>query len=120
MDVVLSQTYQGTALEPLNKLINILNFNNGTYSDYTSVFTNPKLAFNEEDFNNFRKNPDKSSFKYGANSAEEIMSHVKPVAQDSKLVTLYYLEDINKTDESKALMQWRVENREGKWLLKND
>lgn len=112
--------YKRTALEPVNKLVNILYFNNGTYEEYKGVFTNPNNAFTKEKFNQFRKNPDKSSFKYGATSAEEVMKHMKAGIEDSNLVTVYYLEDPEKTKEADAAMQWKVENKDGKWLLKND
>ncbi|MCY6370984.1 hypothetical protein [Clostridium ganghwense] len=112
--------YKGTVLEPIDKLVNVLYFNTGTYSDYKAIFTNPDTALTEEEFNNFRKNPDKNEFKYGTDSPDEIMSHIKAIPENDNLATVYYLEDVNKTDESESSMQWKVENKAGKWLLKND
>lgn len=112
--------YKGTALEPVDKLVRVLYFNEGKYEDYKEVFTKSENTFSEEQFNEFRKNPDKSSFKYGAASPEEVMKHIKAGIEDSNLVTVYYLEDPEKTEESDAAMQWKVENKDGKWLLKND
>lgn len=116
----ITSSREKSALEPVNKLISTLYFNKGSYEDYKNLFTNPQFAFNEDQFNSFRKNPDKTSFKYGNNSTEEIMQHMKAVPEDANLVTVYYLEDVDKTEISKALLQWRVENKDGKWLLKND
>ncbi|QGU95854.1 hypothetical protein GOM49_12770 [Clostridium bovifaecis] len=112
--------HENSSFEPINKLISILYFNKGTYEDYKALFTNSSLAFSENQFNEFRKKPDKSSFKYGANSSDEIMSHMKAVPNDANFATVYYVEDVDKSDESKAPLQWKVENRDGKWLLKND
>lgn len=112
--------HKGTALEPVDKLVRILYFNEGKYKDYKEMFTKPENAFTEEQFNEFRKNPDKSSFKYGAASPEEVIKHMKAGIESSNLVTVYYLEDPVKTKETDAAMQWKVENKDGKWLLKND
>lgn len=112
--------HKGTALEPVDKLVRVLYFNEGKYKDYKDVFTKPENAFSEDQFNEFRKNPDKSSFKYGAASPEEVIKHMKAGIENSNLVTVYYLENPEKTKEADAAMQWTVENKDGKWLLKND
>ncbi|WMJ80785.1 hypothetical protein RBU49_00645 [Clostridium sp. MB40-C1] len=112
--------YKSTALEPVETLIKTLYFNKGNYKDYKAIFTNPNNAFNEDQFKKFREKPDKTAFKYGANSLEDIVKHMKLENVNETSAVVYYVEDVNKTDKSKALMQWKVEKRDGKWLLKND
>ena len=125
--IVLIPTYKksnyiGTPLEPINKLVKISYFGKGSYEDYKKLLLNPNVALSEEEFKESRKyiNPEEE-FKYGAKNKNEVMKNMKFIQDknNKNLGKVYYVKDTNDSNIDSSLY-WVIENKDGKWLIKND
>ncbi|WP_446898489.1 hypothetical protein ACSVC9_00755 [Clostridium sp. LBM24168] len=110
----------GTPLEPIHKLVRIQYFDQGTYTEYKALFTDPKSVLIESQFESYRKNHKTNDFfKYGSDSINGVIKHMKVEKENDNLYKVYYLKNINDEEEKKTANYWIVAKKNGKWLLKN-
>ena len=70
--------YTNTALEPIEKLVQVQYFKDGTHEEYQSLFTNPEGTLAKGIFEEFRKSSKpEDTFKYGAKDPKQVMKHMK-------------------------------------------
>ncbi len=108
------------AINTVKKLFGVLYFGEGNYKDYKALFTNPEDAMNEEKFNEYRKNVKvEEEFKYGSESIDSLIKHIR-VEKNDKNIKLYYMKDVNDEQEKLDARQWRLVEKDGKTLIRND
>lgn len=112
--------YKGTALEPMENMINSLYFNKGDYNSYSNSFTAPNKALNVQQFDQQKKTAKPSKeFRYGSKDTRDILSHMRVVEKNNKAL-VYYLKDVKDDSELKKSSFWTIVKKDGKWLIKND
>src|SRR3712207_1858028 len=112
--------YIGTPLEPMYKLIKIQYFNQGTYQEYKSLFTDQRNVLEENQFETNRKcRTAQDAFKYDSDTIKGIMKHMKLEKEKDNVYKVYYLKNVNNEKEKKSANYWMVIKKESKWLLKN-
>lgn len=108
------------ALKTVENLVRVLYFKEKDYNAYKTLFTNPEKALNEEKFNTYREtHTAKDKFQYDNGSVEGIMKHMKAVKRDDGIY-VYYLKDVNNEKEVEDATHWKLVEKDGKVLMRND
>lgn len=113
------QNKNNDVLEPVNKLISTLYYNQGSYNEYKSLFIQPNKALKEDSFNNVRKYTKVGDyFKYDSDNIKSLMKHMVVVKNNDQAV-VYYVKDTNSQEELKTAKSWALQYVDGKWKIKD-
>lgn len=109
----------GTPIAPVEKLIGSLFFNQGTYTEYKSLFANESRVISESQFNEYKsKNKPEMTFPKDYSSVASIMKNMKQKQTDPNTVIVYWPVDPQETAEN-ARVKWTVIKQNGKWFIRN-
>lgn len=104
--------YAGTPLEPVEKLVSILLFDQGTYEQYTALYADKNKAMPREAFDSYRS----SNEPKGIKSPADMMKYMQVVQKDENNADIYWIPDL-KDEKSKSKIYGSVIKKDDKWLL---